>query len=362
MGPEHSRNRLVDVNLNRAAEGLRVVEDICRFHWNLPGFARELKELRHEVLAAGRGGTGRHRDLLRARDSEGDVGRASEVVPSTDDHQDGGGTLPDLAYRNLERAREALRTLEEVSRSIDRKLAATFEAIRFRLYSLEKGIGQLGSDPGDNGRSEMAARLERARLYLLATESLCPGNFPAAVEEAVKAGVDIVQMREVSLPDRALLDRARLLRELTARHQVPLIINDRPDIAILSLADGVHLGQSDLPLREVRSLVGEEKILGVSTHSVEQARKAFTEGADYIGAGPIFETRTKNAGPLLGPRGLEEVLSAISLPVFAIGGIREDNVQEILAGAGSRVALSSAILSSDDVPGTVRRLRELLGS
>jgi thiamine-phosphate pyrophosphorylase len=260
-----------------------------------------------------------------------------------------------VAFRNLQRVREAIRTVEEACRSTATpELTPRFEALRYRLYSLEKGIGHLA------GREGFAGRLERAHLYLLVTESLCRKPVAETVDDALRAGVDIVQLREKSLSDRELLRRAIRLREATARAGALFVVNDRPAVAILSHADGLHLGQDDLPLAGVRRVVGHELLIGISTHSLEEARRAAREGADYVGVGPMFRTATKDAGPLLGPRGLRGVLAEIALPAFAIGGIGERHLQQIIDAGGRRVAISSAILSSPDVAGTVRRIKERL--
>ena len=377
MDSPRSRERIIDSSLNRAAEGLRVVEDICRFHWSFPGFAEELKALRHELLAAGRGDLETHRRLLRSRDVEGDVGRRSGVTgptgrtgppetagPPADGDGAADASLAAAAFANLERSREALRTLEEVTRDADRELAGRFESLRYRLYSLEKGLARAG-DAGDGASragigAERRARLQEARIYLLATRSLCSKGLAETVTTAVRAGVDVVQLREKSLSAASLLDEARALREITAREGALLVVNDRPDVALLSRADGVHLGQEDLAVGETRAVVGDDLIIGVSTHSVEQARKAQREGADYIGAGPVFPTATKDAGPAIGPEGLERILAAVDVPAFAIGGIGPRNAHEVAARGAARVAVSSAILGSDDVQAAVRALRRAL--
>jgi thiamine-phosphate pyrophosphorylase len=337
--------RILDANLNRAAEAFRVVEDACRFHWSLPGFAAELKEMRHRILAVVGEEGGRREGLFACRDIEGDVGR---TTPSPSDS----GDVAAMAFRNLERAKEAVRTLEEASRIESPRAAVELQEIRYRLYALEKGLGFL---PPEGGAQ---LRLKEARVYLLATESLSHRPLGETVEEAIRAGVDVVQLREKALPDRELLRLSRVLREITARHGALFIVNDRPDLALLVHADGVHLGQDDLPFGEVRSVVGDEVLIGVSTHSLAQARTAERQGADYIGVGPLFPTRTKDAGPLLGPEGLEEVLAQVKVPAFAIGGINTENVSAVSEKGGRRIAVSSAILGASDVTATVRSLVE----
>lgn len=342
------RERLIDAGLNRVAEALRVVEDLCRFSWDLAGTAGELKALRHEILGALAAGDRRREEYLRARDIEGDVGR--ETPSPTRERTD----LADVAFRNLQRAKEAIRSLEEACQGIAPDAAAALGGARYRLYAVEKGLGHL-LQPAPS-----AFRLREARLCLLATGALARRPLADVVIEAIEAGVDLVQLREKTLPDREILLLARRLREITAARGVPFVVNDRPDIAILAKADGVHAGQEDLSPAAVRSLVGPDRIVGVSTHSVEQALAAEREGADYIGVGPMFPTRTKDAGPTFGPDGLREVLSRVKVPAFAIGGIGPENLREIAAAGGTRVAVSASVLRAEDPAAVVRALRAAL--
>jgi thiamine-phosphate pyrophosphorylase len=246
--------------------------------------------------------------------------------------------------------------LEEACGATRPGAARRLKNARYALYAIEKVLGNLPPS------GALRDRLARARVYLLATSSLSARPLREAVAEAVEAGVDVVQLREKGLPGREMLALARALREITARRGAMFIVNDRPDIALLAHADGVHVGQEDLPLHEARAVVGSDLLVGVSTHSVEQARAAERAGADYIGAGPMFLTATKDAGPLLGPEGLRGVMAAVSLPVFAIGGIQPANLGDIAVAGGRRVAVSSAILSASDPGSAVRALRSALTS
>ncbi|MEE3180278.1 MAG: thiamine phosphate synthase [Planctomycetota bacterium] len=339
--------RLYDANLNRASEGLRVAEDVCRFHLDLPGIATELKELRHHLLSASTGPGLSRQELLQARNIEGDVGRDVPSPGCSSEPVD----LCETAFRNLRRAAESIRVLEEVSRSRAED-AAVLQGLRYRVYSVEKTLMNLAGD-----RTELLERLEKTSVCLLATAAACvQGELLSSVERCIAAGVGMVQLREKRLADEELLECARRLRELCAGTETLFIVNDRPDIALLSHADGVHLGQEDLPLPQVRRIVGERLLVGVSTHSLEQAREAVREGADYIGAGPVFETTTKDAGPLLGTDGLEAILGQVQLPVFAIGGIMDSNVAGIQGAGGGRVAVCSSVLGSETPAKIVEQL------
>ncbi len=325
--------RIIDANLNRAAEALRVAEDICRFHLELPCLSRELKEIRHAVLRAFAGTVEGRARLVRWRDIEEDVGRgiAADSPPAPD--------LPAVALRNLQRAKEALRCLEEVGRLSGGSVSGEAADLRYRLYSAEKGILALGSRAG-------GGPLAGVRLYIVAAEALSRIPLAQAVRAALAGGAGAVQLREKGLPDRRLLPLGRTLREITARAGAPLLVNDRPDLAAILHADGVHLGQEDLPVAGARAILGEGRIVGVSTHDADQARRAAREGADYIGAGPVFETRTKDAGAPLGAAGLKAILEACDLPAFAIGGIRAEVVPALVAVGCRRVAVAAGVLAA----------------
>ena len=343
--------RLYDANLNRASEGLRVAEDVCRFHLDLPGLATELKELRHQLLAVPPGAGLSREDLLRARDIEGDVGRDSATPESSSEPVD----LTETAYRNLRRGAEAIRVLEEVSRSQGGAPGALQE-LRYRVYSIEKAMLSLVDVTARRGEL-----LEAARVCLLVTAEACRGGeLTAVVRSCIDAGAGMIQLREKDLDDSELLESARVLREICSAGGALFVVNDRPDIALLSHADGVHLGQEDLSLSQARRIVGDNVLIGRSTHSLEQAREAAREGADYLGAGPVFETSTKDAGPLLGVDGLGAILEGVSLPVFAIGGLTGSNVSLVREAGGERIAVCSAVLDSSSPEKTVGGLCSVL--
>lgn len=164
----------------------------------------------------------------------------------------------------------------------------------------------------------------------------------------LEAGVSILQLRVKSLPPVDFLELAKQARAVTRAHGCKLIINDRVDIALACGADGVHLGQDDLPLRAGRKLMGQ-KIIGISTHDLDQARAAERDGADYIGFGPMFGTRTKATGyEARGPEMLQQIRRAVTLPIVAIGGITEDNVQEVWQAGADSAAIIGDVLHDND--------------
>lgn len=198
------------------------------------------------------------------------------------------------------------------------------------------------------------------RLYAV-TDRAWVGRqtLPEQVEAALKGGATCVQLREKELDGTALLEEAKVLAALCRRYGVPLIINDNVEVALASGADGVHVGQDDLTVEQVRRLAGDRLIVGVSAHTVEQALAAQAGGADYLGVGAVFATATKSDAHVLPRETLAEICRAVDIPVVAIGGIGADNLLQ-LAGTGvDGVALVSAIFSAPDVEGQCRKLRAL---
>ena len=185
------------------------------------------------------------------------------------------------------------------------------------------------------------------RLYLITDRRLfsAESDFTMAVEEVLSAGVHAVQLREKDLPTRDLLEMAERFREITGRHNAKLFINDRLDIALSVEADGVHLGQSGIPVRAVRDVVKNKLLIGCSTHSIGEALEAVGGGADFITFGPLFHTPSKlQYGEPLGLGALREVSKKITVPIFGIGGIKSDNIKDVLDAGAAGVALIRGIL------------------
>ncbi|MBI4849516.1 MAG: thiamine phosphate synthase [Nitrospirae bacterium] len=184
-------------------------------------------------------------------------------------------------------------------------------------------------------------------LYLITDRTLSGLSHTQIVRQAIAAGIRTIQLREKQMTKNELYHEALSLRELTKKHKVTFIINDYIDIALAADADGVHLGQDDMPVEEARRIMGKKKIIGVSTHSLKQALKAQEAGADYIGFGPMFLTSTKDAGSPKGLKLLSKVRAHIKIPIVAIGGISPNNVSTVLEAGADAVAVMSAILRGD---------------
>lgn len=188
-------------------------------------------------------------------------------------------------------------------------------------------------------------------LYVITGEQFHPHrHYLDVIEEAIKGGADVIQLREKDKSKRELLEMARALRQLTRRYGVLFIVNDHIDIALAVDADGVHLGQDDLPLQEARKILGDQKIIGISTHALAEAEAAAREGADYIGVGPIFPTNTKDdLADVVGLTYVQEIAEKINLPFVAIGGIKLHNVENVLAAGAKAVCVISAVIGAEDV-------------
>lgn len=336
--------RLLDANANRAREALRVLEDFARFVLDDDGLCGELKQVRHGLADATRGILA---DAILHRDTPGDVGTSIKT-----DAENRRADLADVVTAAGKRLGEALRAIEESLKVVAPADARRVETLRYRFYEVERRVA-LTLRPG-------AARLAGVRLYVLVTESICKRPWLEVAEQALLGGADCLQLREKDLEAGEFLRRAEQLVQLCRRHGALAIINDRPDIAILSRADGVHLGQDDLPADQVRRLAGSEMIVGVSTHEIDQAKQAVLDGADYIGVGPVFRSATKPREILPGLDYARQVAASIRIPAVAIAGINARNVGEVLSTGLRAVAVSSAVAGAIDIRAAASEIKAKL--
>lgn len=336
--------RLIDANLDRLGEGLRVLEDVARFLLDDAALSRQLKTLRHK-LARDAGPV--EQQLLAARRASRDVGALVRPPRGLARHKD----LPTLVKANARRVQESLRVLEEFARLPDASLpvkSAEFERSRFEVYDLEQRLvsGLL--------RHEKMGRL--AGLHLVLDMASLEGRDPVEVAvRAVAGGAAVVQLRAKQGSQAELLKIARKIREVCHRAGRLFIINDHLDLALAVEADGLHLGQHDLPLPEARRLLPVDRLIGCSASILSQATRAQAGGADYVGVGAVYPTLTKDAR-LAGLDTLRRIRGRVSLPLIAIGGINRENIEEAMKAGADGAAVISAVLGAKDIEKATRDL------
>jgi thiamine-phosphate pyrophosphorylase len=340
----HQLLRMIDANLNRSSEGLRVLEDVARFLLNDAELSQRLRTLRHELAQKTKSlGVG----LLCGRDAEHDVGR-----PRSKDRESITAETPlqgllDLVLANAKRVEEALRVIEEVANSLLN--SAAFEQTRFALYALERDLFSKIS------RRDKTDRI--AGLYVILDRQFLVGRHELEVaKQIIDGGARVIQLRDKQSKNGELLLVAQQLKERCSQAGVLFIVNDYLDLALAVGADGLHIGQDDLPLHVARRELPIDRIIGCSVTTSSQATKAQNEGADYIAVGSVFPTTTKKEAIVVGVDTIIELKRTISTPLVAIGGINEINVAEVVAAGADAVAVVSAVLSGRDVKGAVHKL------
>ena len=315
--------RILDANLDRAREGLRIVEEWCRFGLNSTELAAECKQLRQEVAKW-------HTQELRAfRDTPGDVG--TELTHPQEQKR---ADIQQLLQVNLCRVQEALRVLEEYGKLYLSDMGVAFKQMRYRVYTLESNL--LGY--------QRQQKLLRSYLYLVTSPS---ESLFSTVEAALQGGLSLVQYRDKTANDDVRFQVAQKLRQLCHSYEALFIVNDRVDLAMAVDADGVHLGQQDMPIATARQLLGAHRIVGRSTTNPDEMQRAIAEGADYIGVGPVYETPTKVDKPAAGFEYVRYVAQNSSIPWFAIGGIDPSNLNDVLSAGAQRIAVVRAIMLAE---------------
>ena len=340
--------RIIDANLNRAREGLRIIEDCARFALNAPVISSQAKSLRSR-LAAVADAIGDDQ-LIRSRDNQGDTG-TKITCPSEMTRRD----LKQIVSAGCKRLEESLRTIEEYSKLVTPDQAAIAERMRYDSYILEQNI---------LGKLSVTTRLQEAKIYALISSDMYLGDLCKLAEEIISAGVDVIQLREKSsTTDADFLRLARTLKDITNKSGALLVINDRADIASIVQADGLHLGQDDLPTHEVRRLLQPGTFIGRSCHSMEHVENELANGADYIALGPMFTTATKDkkpVGPILLEQFVEKFGSDINNrpPVVVIGGINASNADELSKKGASCIAVCGEIIHAKNPQLATKNLRD----
>jgi thiamine-phosphate pyrophosphorylase len=338
--------RITDANLNRAAEAARILEEIARFLLDDEQLSEKFKYFRHNINNV------QEQDYsayLKARDTENDVG--TEIKNKTERKN-----IENIFKANIKRLQQALRVLGEYS--VDNsENASCFEKMRYESYTLEKIMW--------NKLKEKYNQLKIAdkKLYLVTNSDKFESEdaFLDAVASALQGGVDIVQLREKHKNAHQVLELGRKLKLLCEEFGATFIVNDRIDIAAILQADGVHLGQDDLDVKSAREILGDNCIVGISTHQPSDAIKAMEDGADYIGVGPVFATPTKEGRIPVGLDYVKWASENVDIPFFAIGGIDEENVLQVVEAGARKVAVVRAIINAEEPNKAAQKFLEKLG-
>ncbi|MBH8571996.1 thiamine phosphate synthase [Nostocaceae cyanobacterium CENA369] len=315
--------RILDANLDRAREGLRIIEEWCRFGLNNAQLSGECKHLRQEIAVW-------HTTELRAaRNTPGD--RGTELTHPQEEQR---SSVKSLLQANFCRVQEALRVLEEYGKLHHPNMGPAFKQMRYRVYTLESNL--MGYQ-----RQQM---LWRSRLYLVTspTETLL-----TTVEAALKGGLTLVQYRDKTADDSLRLEQATKLCQLCHSYGALFVVNDRVDLALAVDADGVHLGQQDMPIATARQLLGPQRLIGRSTTNPDEMQQAIAEGADYIGVGPVYETPTKLGKAAAGLEYVSYAAANSSIPWFAIGGIDANNINDAIDAGAERVAVVRSLMQAE---------------
>jgi thiamine-phosphate pyrophosphorylase len=332
--------RIIDANINRVSEGLRVIEDIQRFIFNNEEVSKKIREMRHLVRK------GFYcKELLESRNVIGDIG----VTISKNSLLDQKHSLEDLLISNFKRVEEGLRSIEESLKIIDHyKESKIYENIRFQVYDLEIILLAKKNIP-------------KTDIYAILGEEFSKGRSNIEVaKELIEADVKIIQYREKDKSKKKKYEECKAIRALTKEKGVTFIVNDDISIALAVKADGIHIGQDDMPIEEVKRLA-PNMIIGLSTHNENQAKLAIEKEADYIGVGAIFNTTTKkDVEKSKGLNYLKWVSENISVPYVAIGGVKEENIISVRDHGGYCFAMISEITGAENIKGKIKSIRSKL--
>jgi len=341
---ERSIYRIIDANFNRAREAARLIEEFCRFTLNSALLTRRAKTLRHKLSAAVAEIDAER--LLASRDTLGDVGADKpewNLLKRSD--------LKDCLTAACKRLPEALRALAEITQTFNPSIAQKFEKLRYTAYTLEKDVFVF---------SDTTEKFKSVKLYVIITSNL-PAEILSLTACCVAGGADCIQLRTKEIQDDKLFALAAEFAKICRDEAVLSIINDRVDIAIASGADGVHLGQNDLPIEQAYKLQLSPLIIGKSTHSLEQLESACREPLTYVGLGPVFTTPTKPSAEAVGLEYVQKatkILTDTGIIGVAVGGINHDNVEQVLKSGVNVIAVCSAVTNTKEPILACRTLKE----
>jgi thiamine-phosphate pyrophosphorylase len=337
--------RIIDANINRTGEGLRVLEEVSRLLLNDVAVTQQLKDLRHQLVNTG---DVLQIQLLSSRDAAEDVGSTMDVTG-----EEKSRNTPEIVIANSRRVQESLRVLEELSKTPGLSLdSEAFRRARFALYTIEKHL------------LSRVTRLHKVkkitRLYVVIDTDWLKGRKPVDLAlQAISGGASVIQLRCKTGSESDFLSMAIELKAICASKDIPFIVNDNLGVALASGADGLHIGQEDLPAASVRKLLPIDMLLGVSARTKEEALKAVADGADYLGVGAVFSTPTKDSAAI-GLEKLASIKKTTAVPVIAIGGINKDNVASVMDTGVAGAAVISAVMGAGDVKQAAARLADII--
>jgi thiamine-phosphate pyrophosphorylase len=318
--------RLIDANLNRAKEGIRVIEEFYRFKEENKLVSLKLRNLRHLISKAENLLPISYEEILQARDVLSDPNKEEEGELKKNSYQ--------LLKANFSRIEESLRVLEEVSTRFSISASKIFQKSRFFIYNLEKET-----------LLTLSLKHKIYGVYVILPDDIQWNLVLRKIKVCLEEGVKFFQLRDKTHSDKEVLKRGKQLKEIIKKYKSYLIINDRVDVAYCVKADGVHLGNDDLPVDETRKILGEEAIIGVSVDSIDEAKLFFKKNINYISLGPIFKTRTKKDVPSARGCYILSKLKKISPePVVGVGGINVNNIKETAQTKVDAVAICSGIM------------------
>jgi len=343
--PSH-RLRIIDANINRIGEGLRVLEEFARLSLNDAALTARLKDMRHKILHVD---ADLQQRLIGARNAAGDVG-AGMTAAGDEERRDPSETI----IANARRVQESLRVLEEVAKEPEAGLESKeYEKARFELYTIEKEL------LSKMLRQEKVKRL--AGLYVIVdVESLKGRSALDVAEEAIRGGAKVLQLRDKGSNRRSFFDIALEMRKLCKQNEILFIVNDSLEVALAVDADGLNVGQEDLPVAEARRLLPIDTLIGASASSIKEAKAAQAAGADYLGVGAIYPTPSKHDVSVVGLELIRRIKKAANMPIVAIGGINKGNISAVMKAGADAAAVISAVMGADDTRKATRQLVDII--
>ena len=320
--------QIIDANLDRAREGLRVLEDWARFGLGNKDYVIKIKNFRQILgknhLKIYKASRNYLEDHCRGLSHEEQIRRK---------------TPEKIISSNSARVQEALRVIEEFTRIDNIELSQIASHIRYEIYNLEVDLLYF------NKKNESLKIIEENKIYAITEKK---ENLISTIEEILKGGVRIIQHRFKNGNDFDNLEEAAAINFLCKKYNSLFIVNDRLDIALACNADGIHLGQDDIDLKTARKILGNSKIIGISANNEIDISNALKNGCDYIGIGPAFKTSTKKGKEPLGLEKIKSLSKDINIPWFAIGGINKKNISDLKTFGISKIALVSALMNAED--------------